>query len=156
MLSFDQEKDQEMIKLNLQNVFINQSLEIELLEPSNSYQLGQNRVANISFVCKLSVQHFLLKSRHFPNMFHWKLFSLLYKDKCYTFWRCKQTQRINEWFLLHATWIDQWTNVLDLFRRKCYLAREWWGRCRPCLGHWAIGISWHNIWWTLCTHQRFK
>ena len=42
----------EVIKLHIQNVTRNHSLKIELSEPSNGYQLGENKVANITFVCK--------------------------------------------------------------------------------------------------------
>ena len=50
------ENDQKVIKLDLKNADRNLSTKIELFEPSNGYQLGENKVANISFVCK----------------FHWK------------------------------------------------------------------------------------
>ena len=54
---FNDENDQKVIKLNLKNADRNLSTKIELSEPSNGYQLGENKVANISFVSK-----FLLKS----------------------------------------------------------------------------------------------
>ena len=50
---FDDENDQKLIKLDLKNNNRNLSTKIELLEPSNGYELGENKVANISFVCKL-------------------------------------------------------------------------------------------------------
>ena len=53
---FNNTIDQKVIKLDLKNVARNLSTKIELSEPSNGYQLGENNVANISFVGK-----FLLK-----------------------------------------------------------------------------------------------
>ena len=53
---FNDEKDQKDIRLDFKNVARNFSTKIELFEPSNGYQLGENKVANISFVSK-----FLLK-----------------------------------------------------------------------------------------------
>ena len=55
-ISFNDENDQKVIKLDLKNIARNLSTKIELYEPSNGYQLGENKVANISFVSK-----FLLK-----------------------------------------------------------------------------------------------
>ena len=49
---FDDENDQKLIKLDLKNNNRNLSTKIELLEPSNGYQLGENKVASISFICK--------------------------------------------------------------------------------------------------------
>ena len=49
---FNDENDQKVIKLDLNNVARNLSTKIELSEPSNGYQLGENKVANISFVSK--------------------------------------------------------------------------------------------------------
>ena len=51
LLRFDN-KDNEKIKLDLQNVTNNQSIEIELLEPTDNYQLGEIKVAKISHVCE--------------------------------------------------------------------------------------------------------
>ena len=53
---FNDENDQKVIKLDLKNTDRNLSTKIELFQPSNGYQLGENKVANISFVGK-----FLLK-----------------------------------------------------------------------------------------------
>ena len=53
---FIDENDLKVIRLDLKNANINLSTKIELYEPSNGYQLGENTVANISFVSK-----FLLK-----------------------------------------------------------------------------------------------
>ena len=53
------ENDQKVIKLDLKNADRNLSTKIELYEPSDGYQLGDNKVANISFVGK-----FLLKCIH--------------------------------------------------------------------------------------------
>ena len=44
--------DEKVIKLDLKNADRNLSTKIELFEPSHSYQLGENKVANISFVSK--------------------------------------------------------------------------------------------------------
>ena len=49
---FNDENDQKVIKLDLKNVARNLSTKIELFEPSNGFQLGENKVANISFVSK--------------------------------------------------------------------------------------------------------
>ena len=49
---FNDENDQKVIKLDLKNADRNLSTKIELLEPSNGYQLGENKVANISFVSR--------------------------------------------------------------------------------------------------------
>ena len=53
---FNDENDQKIIKLDLKNADRNLSTKLELFEPSNGYQLGDYKVANISFVGK-----FLLK-----------------------------------------------------------------------------------------------
>ena len=53
---FNDENDEKVIKLDLKNTDRNLSTKIELFQPSNGYQLGENKVANISFVGK-----FLLK-----------------------------------------------------------------------------------------------
>ena len=50
---FNDENDEKIIKLDLKNADRNLSSKIELFEPSNGYQLGENKVANISFVGKL-------------------------------------------------------------------------------------------------------
>lgn len=49
---FDDTDDRKVIKLNIKNIAANKSIQIELLEPTNGYQLGENKVANISIVCK--------------------------------------------------------------------------------------------------------
>ena len=49
---FIDENDLKVIRLDLKNANINLSTKIELYEPSNGYQIGENKVANISFVCK--------------------------------------------------------------------------------------------------------
>ena len=49
---FNDENDQKVIKLDLKNVARNLSTKIELFEPSNGYQIGENKVANITFVSK--------------------------------------------------------------------------------------------------------
>ena len=46
------EQEQNIVQLGLHNVSRNQSIQIELFEPSNGYHLGENKVADISFVCK--------------------------------------------------------------------------------------------------------
>ena len=46
------ENDQKVIKLDLKNADRNLPTKIELYEPSNGYQLGENKVANVSFVSK--------------------------------------------------------------------------------------------------------
>ena len=50
---FNDENDQKVIKLDLKNANRNLSTKIELFEPSNGFQLGENMVVNISFVSKL-------------------------------------------------------------------------------------------------------
>ena len=49
---FNNTIDQKVIKLDLQNVTRNLLVQIELYDPTNGYQLGENKVANISFVSK--------------------------------------------------------------------------------------------------------
>ena len=50
---FKDKDHQQVITLDLRNVSRKQLIRIELFEPSHGYQLGENKVANISFVCKL-------------------------------------------------------------------------------------------------------
>ena len=50
---FNDESDQKVIKLDLKNADRNLSTKIELFEPSNGFQLGENKIASISFVGKL-------------------------------------------------------------------------------------------------------
>ena len=49
---FNDENDQKVIKLDLKNADRNLSTTIELSAPSNGYQIGENKVAKISFVSK--------------------------------------------------------------------------------------------------------
>lgn len=49
---FDEFHDQKVIEIDFRNVTANQSLQIELFEPSTGFQLGDNKVANITLVCK--------------------------------------------------------------------------------------------------------
>ena len=49
---FNNTIDQKVIKLDLQNVTRNLPVQIELYDPTNGYQVGENKVANISFVSK--------------------------------------------------------------------------------------------------------
>ena len=49
---FNNTIDQKVIKLDLKNVTRNLPVQIELYDPTNGYQVGENKVANISFVCK--------------------------------------------------------------------------------------------------------
>ena len=50
---FNYENDQKIINLDLKNVSRHLSSKIELVETSNEFQLGKNKVANISLVGKL-------------------------------------------------------------------------------------------------------
>ena len=49
---FNNTIDQNVIKLDLQNVTRNLPVQIELYDPTNGYQLGENKVVNISSVSK--------------------------------------------------------------------------------------------------------
>ena len=49
---FNNTIDQKVIKLDLKNVTRNLPVQIELYDPTNGYQVGENNVANISFVSK--------------------------------------------------------------------------------------------------------
>ena len=49
---FNNDNDQKVIKLDLKNADRNISTKIELYEPSNGYQLGENKVGSVSFVSK--------------------------------------------------------------------------------------------------------
>ena len=49
---FNNTIDQKVIKLDLKNVTRNLPVQIELYDPTNGYQVGENKVANISFVSK--------------------------------------------------------------------------------------------------------
>ena len=49
---FNNQTNQKIFKLDLQNFNRNQSIQISLFDPTNGYQLGENKVANISFVGK--------------------------------------------------------------------------------------------------------
>ena len=51
-LIFNNQTNEKVTKLYLQNVNRNKSASISLFDPTNSYQLGEIKVANISFVCK--------------------------------------------------------------------------------------------------------
>ena len=55
LLQFANNETEKIITLDLQTVADNQSIQIELLQPTNDYQLGENKVAKISRVCKLSL-----------------------------------------------------------------------------------------------------
>ena len=50
---FNDENDEKVIKLDLKNADRNLSTKIELFEPSNDFQLGENKVAKITFTCKM-------------------------------------------------------------------------------------------------------
>ena len=52
LLKFDSNDTEKIIYLDLLNVTNNQSIQIELLQPTNDYQLGKNQFAKISHVCK--------------------------------------------------------------------------------------------------------
>ena len=49
---FNDESYQKVIKLDRKNADRNLSTKIELYEPSNGYQLGENKVGSVSFVSK--------------------------------------------------------------------------------------------------------
>ena len=49
---FNNTIDQKVIKIGLQNVTRKLPVQIELYDPTNGYQVGENKVANISFVSK--------------------------------------------------------------------------------------------------------
>ena len=50
---FNEENVQKVIKLDLKNADRNISTRIELFEPSNGFQLGEHKVAKITFSCKM-------------------------------------------------------------------------------------------------------
>ena len=58
---FNNENDQKVIKLDLKNVNRNLSSKIELYEPSNGHQFGENKIANISFVSKFILKFIQIK-----------------------------------------------------------------------------------------------
>ena len=64
---FNDENDQKVIKLDLNNVARNLSTKIELYEPSNGFQLGENKVVNISFVSKF-VLKFMQINKKISNL----------------------------------------------------------------------------------------
>ena len=65
---FNDENDEKIIKLDLKNADRNLSSKIELFEPSNGYQLGENKVANISFVSKFLLNLILIKKEAIHHM----------------------------------------------------------------------------------------
>ena len=65
---FIDENDLKVIRLDLKNANINLSTKIELYEPSNGYQLGENTVANISFVSKFLLNLILIKKEAIHHM----------------------------------------------------------------------------------------
>ena len=73
---FNDENDQKVIKLDLEIVARNLSTKIELFEPSNGYQLGENRVANITFVSKFLMIPKQIKNKVLFLMFKFQLVAL--------------------------------------------------------------------------------